>query len=407
MTSHKMIKVLGRICGLAVFLFSVSLYALDIQAAQISESSGVVTIFNVEGSGRGGLVGQAVLPDEVVETGQNSKATLLFDDGSKVEMGPNSRLKIDDQVTTGNTSIFLFLGHIFARIVPLKSEEPAFSVQTLSTTAGVRGTEFEVAAGMDGGSLVSVQKGDVDVVSEGTTVGITLKEGEEASADFEGKLARAKRADRKDVDWDRWFTARQQFFVKNPERVVNVLLRRIERNRIMIAEQDRKMAAQKKIIAAYYEQGKLTPEQIRNQVARDIDVYMRLITRLSRADNNLLGVNYILNHADEMIAMAPNAYTPEFKDQVAKARKQLAALDIAKIHKQDKQLVALHFAGVMRAAKKWNLQDEVWRDLPPKAKERIMKKWQEQETQEQHPQQTPAPRQGPRQQLQQRGQRPR
>jgi hypothetical protein len=95
--------------------------------------------------------------------------------------------------------------------------------------------------------------------------------------------------------------------------------------------------------------------------------------------------------------LSPNAYTPEFRDQVGAARKKLDALDVAKIHKQDKQLIAVHFARVMKAAKKWNLQDEVWKDLPPKARERVIKKWQEQEALEQQ-QQQPKPKPGPKQQ---------
>ena len=397
MTSHKMLRVFCRIFVLAAFLFSLGLYAQDMGAAQISQASGDVAIFNLQGMARGGLVGQAVRPDEVVETGPKGKATLLFDDGSKIEMGPNTRLKIDDQVTTGTTSVFLFLGRIFARIVPLKTEEPAFSVQTLSSTAGVRGTDFEVAAGMDGGSLVSVEHGDVEVVSDGSTAPLALKAGEEANATFDGKLARDKRAERKDEEWNKWLAARQDFFAKNPTQVVNMLLRRIERNRILIAEQDKKMGEQNRVIAVYYQQGKLTPEQVREQVSKEIDVYMRLMNRLSRADNNLVGVNYILSHANEMIMLSPNAYTPEFRDQVGAARKKLDALDVAKIHKQDKQLIAVHFARVMKAAKKWNLQDEVWKDLPPKARERVIKKWQEQEALEQQ-QQQPKPKPGPKQQ---------
>jgi len=376
MSNSRMMRILGQALAAGLFLFSVGLAAADLQAAQVLELKGTAAIFNQQGMARAALKGGSVLGEEVVQTGQGSKLTLGFDDGSKLELGPNTRLKVNDQETSGSVSVFLFLGRLFARIVPMQSEEPAFAVQTLTTTAGVRGTDFEMAAGMDGGSLVSVETGAVELASDGGQD--QLKAGEQAEVSYDGKLTKAKRGPMTDQQWQKWFQSREQFFTQHSDQVVNVLTRRIERSRALIAEQDRKMAAEKKILAALYEQGKLTPEQLRQEAAKQIRVYMKLITNLSQADNTLLAVNYIINNAEEQIKLNPDRFTPEFKSQIRSTLGKLKKMDIAALHKQDRQVIAVHFAGIMKSAKKWKLEGEVWRNLPAKTRQRIIQKWQEQ-----------------------------
>jgi len=371
-----LMRILGRGLAAGLFWFSVGLAAADLQVAQVLEVKGSAAIYNQQGMARAALKGGSVVGEEGVETGQGRKLTLALDDGSRLELGPNTRLKLNDQETSDTISVFLFIGRLLAHISPMKSEEPVFSVQTLTTTAGVRGTDFEAAAGMDGGSLVSVESGAVELAMDGGQE--LLKSGEQAEVSYDGKLKKGQRKPMTDQQWQKWFQAREQFFIEHSDQVLNVLTRRIERSRALIAEQDRKMAGQKKILAALYEQGKLTPEQLRLEAAKQIRVYMKLLNNLSQADNTLLAVNYIVNNISEQVKLNPDRFTPECKKQIASTLNKLQKMNVPALYQQDRKIIALHFAGIMKTAEKWGLEGEVWRNLPAKTRQRMLQKWQEQ-----------------------------
>jgi len=383
MLRQKKTGILIQVLALATFLFSLSLFADELQAAQLSAFAGTVKIIDQSGGSRPAAVGAEIMGEEIIETGAKSKATVLFDDGSRLELGQSTRMKVNDEVTTGAASVMLYLGRLFAHIVPVQSTEPVFSVQTLTSTAGVRGTEFEVAAGLDGGSLVSVQDGRVDVDSEQEQ--ISVKAGEEANVSYEGAISKGARGQRSDEEWQKWFSDRQQFFVEHSDQVLTVLNRRIERNRNRIMEQDKKMEVMKKQLATAYGSGNISYRQVRNEVARQIRIYMREMVEMSRADNNLVAVDFLISKAGEEIKLNPDAFNSDFKAKVADTRARLDAEDIAKIHKQTRQFVGLHFLGIMKAAKKFGLQQEVWRNLPPKTREQIIKRWQEKEQRKTQP----------------------
>jgi len=405
MSSHGILRLFTKASALAVFFFSLSLYGSEMQAAQLSGIKGMVVIFDENGMARATTEGMAVLGEELVETAMGARVTVVFDDGGKVELGPSTRVKVNDLASGDGQSIFLYLGRVFCRIIPLKTARPSFTVHSLSTVAGVRGTDFEMAAGMDGGSLVSVESGEVELmVGE---ISDPVKSGEEAEISYDSKIRRGKRLPKDDAQWGKWMQARQAFFVQNIDQVAGVLTAKIDRSRSRISEQDARMAQAKKVLAAYYQQGKLPPEKLREQVGKQIDIYMKLMDDLSRADNTLLAVNYVVNRANEQVMMNPGAYSPDFTAKVKSTRDKLTRMDVAKVHRQNRQSIRGHFAGVMKAARKWDLQDRVWKDLPPRTRQKMMQRWQEQES-KQSPQELkkqPSPRQSPAPKRKAKGQR--
>ena len=244
MGEWKRIRIGSRLFAFLAFIFSLNLYGFDLEAAQIEEVSGQVSIIDQAGKARPAIKGESVLSEVIIETKARSQAVLSFDDGSRIQIGPKTRLKVNDPMTEGENSVMLFLGRIFARIVPRFSEERFFSVQSITATAGVRGTDFEFATGMDGSELISVEDGEVDVNSDGEE--IKVKKGEEAEVSNEGKMKKGKRKPRTEAEWEEWLKQREDFFIEHSDQVINNLTQRLDRTQAKIKEQDVELKALKK-----------------------------------------------------------------------------------------------------------------------------------------------------------------
>ncbi|MFA5958583.1 MAG: FecR family protein [Hyphomicrobium sp.] len=113
--------------------------------------------------------GGRVHRSEYLETGDNSQAELKLDDQTKLALGPNAGLKLDDFVigkAGGVTSIGVnFLKGTF-RFITGSEKKDAYRIDTPSATIGVRGTVFDVYVDGNGDTLVLLQEGEVDICTK-------------------------------------------------------------------------------------------------------------------------------------------------------------------------------------------------------------------------------------------------
>ena len=147
-----------KFLAVIVLLFAGMLSGFEIQAGEIALVKGDVWVISPDGTKHKAEQGEIITSEEIIETGVNSKAVIKMEDGSEIELGSDTRIQINDPSVEARSSLFLFLGRVFAKIVPQKSEEPSFTIESISCVAGVRGTEFDMAVGMDGSALVSVEE---------------------------------------------------------------------------------------------------------------------------------------------------------------------------------------------------------------------------------------------------------
>jgi len=376
MRGLKKAGIVSHFFAFLLFIFSLHLYAFDLGAAQIEEVEGQVLVIDQAGKSRAAIKGSDLLGEEMMETKADSRAVILFEDHSRLQIGPNTKVKLNDPMTEGNNSVMLFVGRIFARIVPRLSEDPIFSVQTLTCTAGVRGTDFEVASGMDGSELVSVEDGEVMVTSD--TEELQVKKGEEAEVSNEGKMKKGKRRLRTEQEWEDWLEQREKFFIEHSDQVINNLSRRVDNSRARIKEQDEKLMELKKELAAQAEAGKFFYFKARNKVKQQIRPYTKTLNNLAQANNKLMAADQILARAEEQIQLNPEAYSQEFQDQVSSAREKLNEMNLQGLYRENRKLLKWHFALLAKAAKKYHLEKELFRNLPAKTKQQILKKYQEQ-----------------------------
>ena len=364
-----------RLLALFSLLFSSSLLAWEIQAGELIKVEGKVWIINPDGTQHLAQIGETVKSEQVIETSEDGKAVLVFDDGSELEIRENSRIQLNDPSVEANNSILLFLGRIFARIMPSRTGEPSFSVEGLSVVAGVRGTEFEMAQAMDGSALVSVEEGEVEVSGEENLV--SVKQGEEVEVSPERKWQKRKRRARTPEEWQSWFQAREQFFIQHSSRLIDNFYQRATKIQTRIKAQDQKLKEKSQLLKTAYEQKHLTYFQARRIARKEIQGYMKMLKALARSDRQLVALNYIIYKAEKEIEQSPEAFSEEFKQSIAQAREKLNQLNLKQLHKQNQKIIRSHLILLVATAKKFHLEKELWRNLPPQVRKRILEKARE------------------------------
>lgn len=114
-------------------------------------------------------VGMNVRLGDLIETSAAGRAKLLFSDGSVLNIGDDSRLKVSKFVydPEGGREGFLELlrGGVRAWVTKLRTTKNKFEVQTPTAVAGVRGTDWALRESPKHGAQIVVFGGEVAVRS--------------------------------------------------------------------------------------------------------------------------------------------------------------------------------------------------------------------------------------------------
>ncbi|HTB00191.1 MAG TPA: FecR family protein [Bradyrhizobium sp.] len=147
--------------------------AVDPAHAQVRVGEAAVIqneVVRVTGSASSQInVGDGVLRDEVVRTGQDSAARLVMADSTNLSLGPSATIKLDrtvfdDEHSYREIAIRLTTGAF--RFVTGHSEKAAYKITTPLATIGVRGTVLDVLS-LRGRTTVVLQEGASRVCATG------------------------------------------------------------------------------------------------------------------------------------------------------------------------------------------------------------------------------------------------
>lgn len=106
--------------------------------------------------------------NEFLQTGPQAQAELKLDDNTKLALGPEAELRLDEYaVAIGNDtkSIALNLAKGTLRFLTGSNASESYKIETPSATIGVRGTIFDVYIGPGGDTFVLLHQGEVEVCS--------------------------------------------------------------------------------------------------------------------------------------------------------------------------------------------------------------------------------------------------
>ena len=127
--------------------------------------------------------GDEVVRNEVVRTGADSDARLVFRDDTNLALGPNSTLKLDrtvfDDPKAGDIAIKLTSGAF--RFITGNSNKEAYEIKTPIVTMGVRGTTLDI--------LVKKRRNTIVLRSGKVTICLLGPAGKCVELDHEGDTA--------------------------------------------------------------------------------------------------------------------------------------------------------------------------------------------------------------------------
>ena len=145
-------------------------------AALAAESSGkamaVLEQANASGSaGERSLdVGSDIYVGDTVATDADGEVQLRFTDGTRMVVGPNSSLIIDQALFRSDADANKFsvraLGGAF-RFISGDGGDKGFKIRTPTATLGIRGTAFDFSVAPDGKTTVVLLEGEVTLCGDG------------------------------------------------------------------------------------------------------------------------------------------------------------------------------------------------------------------------------------------------
>lgn len=110
--------------------------------------------------------GSRVYRNELVRTGPQAQAELQLDDNTKLALGPDAELRLDEFVVApgsgaGSIAVRLIKGTL--RFLTGRQASETYKIETPSATIGIRGTVFDIYVGADGETLVLLHQGRVEI----------------------------------------------------------------------------------------------------------------------------------------------------------------------------------------------------------------------------------------------------
>ena len=145
------------------------------EEAALLEVRGLVEVLDKYGEWAAAEIGDTLTASAHLRTGVLSSAALVFYDGSRVSLGPNAEIAIDElQAYTedGPRQILLtqVLGESQHDVAASTSSNSRYEVYTEAAVGAAKGTQFRVLVRSDHSSLFSVTEGEVAVTGQDVTV---------------------------------------------------------------------------------------------------------------------------------------------------------------------------------------------------------------------------------------------
>ncbi len=146
------------------------------------------------------VVGTDIRTRQTVTTGLNSSSQFTMSDDTRLAVGPNSQLFLDEFVYDPDPSkrkVVLKTIKGALRFVTGKNPSNTYTINTPTAVIGVRGTMFDIYINDEGKTIVGLLKGKVNVCPPGSPKCQDLQTpGRFLSIDRQGRIRKADRPDR-------------------------------------------------------------------------------------------------------------------------------------------------------------------------------------------------------------------
>jgi hypothetical protein len=205
------------------FIAASALFGFSTLGAQslgsISSLKGRVSIQSGSEAAKPAAVKHEVKEGDYITTLADSEAVITLSTGTVMKVGADTRMKINKSTVKsgdGNQfSVGLTRGSLSAKVSKLKTASDSFNVYTPTSVAGVRGTDFSVAAGIDGSTRVQVAEGEVQAGRGENKTSLKEKQGTEVGLAEKPVVAKSG-----SEDLSAWVAKNDKKAKENPEKTL-------------------------------------------------------------------------------------------------------------------------------------------------------------------------------------------
>ncbi len=208
-----------------IFLLGFLFIAISLFGVEVEWVSGEVQYRHMNSDWDELDVGMMLYSGDIIKTGIDGEVS-LNDNGTTIQILPNTKFTISEKMKDGEkkSAFMLFLGRIKFKLSKRKGNEPDIVTQAVNLT--VRGTEFDVASGYDGSTLVLLKDGVVEV--RGKTKEVVLNKGEGVEVKFGEEPANKFKLISKVIDWNKWFNSSKENIKGNEKPLLIKILKKFE-----------------------------------------------------------------------------------------------------------------------------------------------------------------------------------
>ncbi len=197
MRMSKIVPALSLAVALAAGLISCKKEQAE---AMFTVSVGEVQVVAADGTAAAAVPGMALTEKVTLVTGRDSMAMIQLGAEAVIKIQPESKLVLAEIMNPAK-KLVLEEGVVLARLRKLEKDS-AFSIQTETQIASVRGTTFRVAS--DGAvSTVSVGEGMVEV-KPASGEAVVLNAGERALCEADKAVTKEKNTDVEKTELEEW-----------------------------------------------------------------------------------------------------------------------------------------------------------------------------------------------------------
>lgn len=204
------------------------------QQTDVVYVEGIVDLKLADGERIEAFIGDYLERGDTIITESGSLAELEQENGSLIKIAEDTIFTLQEIELNGEKRSVLSttIGAVAFKFNRLTGKEPL--IATPGTVAGIRGTEFQVFAGLDGATLVVVASGKVEVEAQGEKVELLAEEGVEIPAG--GPPGEKFQVLRGQLDFSEWNSGRLESMLEDPAGAIRGIEKGMEAFRVKIAE---------------------------------------------------------------------------------------------------------------------------------------------------------------------------
>ncbi len=204
------------------------------QQTDIVYVEGIVDLKLAGGDRMEALIGDDLERGDTIITDRGSLAELEQENGALIKIAEDTIFTLKEIERNGEKRSVLSttIGAVAFKFNKLTGKEPL--IATPGTVAGIRGTEFQVFAGLDGAALVVVSSGKVEVEAQGAKVELLPEEGVEIPAG--GPPGEKFKVLRGQLDFSAWNSHRLEGMLDDPAGAIRGIEKGMEAFRMKILE---------------------------------------------------------------------------------------------------------------------------------------------------------------------------